>query len=248
MKKEQANLFTAISASWQKHKIKYLVLIILATVIGMGSAIKNVENRFDYHLALIQQAHQLEMDKKVADLAQYEMQKNETERVARSQVVSYKIDKFTRISNADEDKMPLEYQNRLAEWAKDSGYDGIVFGRVQPMFDGGVKYATYSGKNEVPIDYVVEKLRKNGCENVISVMSNQSKFWLPYPFTYQVNGNFKVYETGAITAAGFFNIIDSKVKFEGDNFKGTLNDGKMSVKLTDINPWEIAESKEIKKH
>jgi len=248
MVKEQPNLFTAIAGSWKNHKMKFLTLIAIASLIIMATTIRDFENRFNHHLSLIQEARQIELDKKVADQARYEMQKNENARIARSQVVSYKNDNFTIIHNADEDKFPLEYRNRLSEWAKKQGYDGIVFGRLQPLFEGGVKFATYSGKNEIPVDYVVEKLRLNGCKNVISVMANKTEFWLPYPFTYQVNGDFKVYETGAITAAGLFNIIDNKVKFVGDNFKGTLDDGVMSVKLSDNNPWEFSVTKEIKKH
>ncbi len=246
--KEQPNLFTTIAGSWNKHRNKSLAVIMVVSIFIMAVTIRHFENRFNHHLAMIQDVHQIEINKKIADQAYYEMQKNTDARVARAQVVSFKNDKFTIIHNADEDKFPLEYRNRLSDWAKDQGYDGIVFGRLQPLFDGGVKFATYSGKNEVSVDYVVEKLRLDGCKNVISVMSNRTKFWLPYPFTYQVNGDFRAYETGAISAAGFFNIIDKKIKFVGDNFNGTLKDGKMSVKLTDNKPWEFSIPTDIPQH
>jgi len=247
-KKEQPNLFVAISNSLKRYKFRWACVFMVLAIVVAANIFENIEERYNVRLAKIEQAQQDMIDAKVAAKAKYEMEKNENARIAKAQVVSIKNDKFTTIYNAYEDKFPFQYRLRLAEWAKEQGYDGIVFGRLQPLFDGGVKFATYSGKNEVPVDYVVEKLRLNGCKNVISVMSNRDKFWLPYPFTYQVDGDLKVYESNGISAAGFFSITDDKIKLVSDNFDGTMKGDKFSAKLSDNKPWEFTAPNEIKKH
>jgi len=231
---------------------KMKVLYALIIVFLVAGTIQYFEARFNENMAELRHEKMIEDQiraKTDAEMKnQYLSEKARAERAERAQVVSYTTDGFTVIHNAKEDKFPVEYRNRLSEWAKAEGFDGIVFGRIQPLFGGGIKYATYSGMNEVPMHYVVDELRENQCSNVISVMSNKTEFHLPYPFSYQTNGDFKIWQTKGISAAGFFNFIDPKIKFRADNFEGTLNDGELSVTLKDHKPWEAPTPKNNKKH
>ena len=246
-KEKIKNLFNKISEKivpknkWIRRFVTLtLVLLIVAVTIDY------IEQIYSQHLINVKRAQLIAQDAKTSEMFRLEKQKDDISKMARSQIVSLPTDGIMVIYNLKENSFPLEYRNRITEWAKRQGYDGIVFGRIQPQFNGGVVYTSYSGRNEVPLEYVTERLRKAGCKNAISVMGNRSNFWLPYPFTYQIDGDLNFYKSKGINAAGLFKITNDKIIFEAKNFKGVLKDGKLSVALSDKKPWRQFEEESSK--
>jgi len=230
--KPQPNLFTATEMIWNNHRNKFAIIVVFLALATMIISITHFENRFDYHLSLIKNGHHMVSGEKVSD-----------------HIMISQVDGIPSVFNAKDDLTELQRQ-LFTKWAKKQGFDGIVFGRIQTGFDGKIKFASSAGENAIPIELVTQQLLDNNCKNVLSVMSNKSNFWLPHPFTYQVDGELKVYETKAINAAGLFSVRDPKIKFKADNLKATLNleDKDLKVKLKGFEPWELPVQEEAKKH
>ncbi len=232
------------------HKSKVFMVAGLVIMAMIGAYSIYIQQRFDHHLTRITterlEVEAVKMEEAVKEKIQFELAQQKETKLAKKQVIVNKENGFTTVFNAAEDTIPATYRTLLTTWAKEKGFDGIVFGRIQPLFNGGVKFATYSGKNSVPLDHVIESLQLAGVTNAISVMSNKTEFWLPHPFKYQVNGDLKIYETKGFNVAGWFSIIDKKIKIIADNFEGTLDDGELTVVLKDYEPWEMPIPKEKK--
>ena len=154
----------------------------------------------------------------------------------RQQVILKKESGIAVVYNASENSIVTDFKPALIVWAKEKGYDGIVIGRIQESFDRNYQFATHDGKNEVPIKYVVNKLNDVGCKNVVSFMNNKSSFWLPHPFTDQIDGELHMYESTGFKVSGF-DITDSKLKIRSDNFSAVVVDGAVDGDFS--KPWDM---------
>ncbi len=237
------NLHVRSQVLYENHRGKVLMMTGLVIMAIIGAYSIYIQQRFDYHLTRITSERLLteavKMDEAVKEKIQFELAQQKKSELDKKQIVVKSENGFTTVFNAAEDTLPSTYRTLLSTWAKQKGFDGIVFGRIQPLFNGGVEFATYSGKNSVPLDHVIENLHLNGCNNAISVMANRTGFWLPHPFKYQVNGDLNIHQTRGLSVAGWFSIIDKKIKITADNFEGTLDDGELTVVLKDHKPWEM---------
>jgi hypothetical protein len=152
------------------------------------------------------------------------------------QIVSVNDDGVLVVYNAAESSAINQHKNAITAWAKENGHDAIVFGRIQPSMDSGeMKFATNDGRNQVPLTTVFSVLEKNKRVDAVSFMSNRSNFWLPKPFTKQVDGVLKIYKTDGIQVAGF-SLLNGELRITSDNFDGTIEEGMIDGEFT--KPWD----------
>jgi len=149
----------------------------------------------------------------------------------KKQIIATKMEGFTTVFNSAEDGIMSDVKTALVDWAKNQGYDGIIIGRIQESFDGnGVQFATFSGKNAVPLKYVSERLSEMRCKNVVSVMYNKTDFAMPYPVTEQTFGDLRVFIDKGFSLAGF-GFTEDKVKIKSSNFSGSFDDGELDAEF-----------------
>ena len=159
-----------------------------------------------------------------------------SEKLKRQQVIAVTTKKFTVVLNALEvsTSMAASYVNLLTDWAKEKGYDGIVFGRIQPSHQSNkMLFATYDGDNGVPLDYVIEKLKDASATNVVSFMSNRESFWLPAPFTQQVDGILQYKKVNAVRIIGI-KLSNNKFKIRSKNFNGVIEDSYIDGQFDEL--------------
>lgn len=219
--------------------IMFCIGVIASSTIFVHIILNNAESKIiTKEQAAIEAANKMVEEQRLAAV-QDELKRDQNIKAAKEQVVLAQGNGVKFIYNKNEDTMSDLYRGRFVNWAKKKGYDGIVFGQIQPMFDGAYKYATYSGHNMVSLDHVVEKLRLAGCENVISVMINRHNFPLPYPFKNQINGDLKIYERN-IKFASIVPTWNSEIVIEADNFHATMDhDGNIVGGPIYQKPWQM---------
>ncbi len=141
----------------------------------------------------------------------------------KKQIIAITTHGFTVMFNAAEQSEFSTHINSMTIWAKAEGFDGIVAGRIQPShLSSEMMLATYDGKNAVPLDYAIEKLKDAGATNVVSFMSNRCNFWLPHPFTQQIDGVLNIYMSKGRMSIFGWSFFKSKLKLASNNFHGTI--------------------------
>jgi len=129
-------------------------------------------------------------------------------------------DGFTVVYNVDETN---QYVEAMSSWARSNGFDGIAVGRIQPSHTTDeMLFTTYAGKNPTSMDLVITSLIDSGVNNVVSFMSNRTDFWLPYPFTKQIDGEINIELSEGIVVAGF-SLTKKKIRITSNNFNGTIS-------------------------
>ena len=223
---------------YKKHRFAIVSLTIITFVIATFTVSKVTSWVGNIKEAEFQAAKEENQRRKDAKILA-ELKIDEDIKAAKAQVIVDKRLGVVAIYNKKEDAMSDLYRGRFVKWAKEQGFDGIVFGQVQPMFDGSYKFSTYNGQNIVSLDHVVEKLKLKECKNVISLMENKSKFPLPFPFKDQIDGDLKIYEKN-VKFAGFIPTWNYEIVIKADNFYATMDhDGNIDGRTTTIKPWEI---------
>lgn len=235
IKKRYQAIRDSIKNLYNKNRIT-LVIILCLMCVGASYKlyIKSRESYTRWQVKVVES----QAEKARQELSQMEEARKAIERaenLKKQQVVSASLNDIVIVYNAAERSEITKYKDSIINWAKSNQFDAVVFGRIQPSFDGKVNYTTFDGKNQVPLNYVINVLEENGCENAISFMGNRTKFWLPSPFVKQIDGDLKFYTSAGVTVAGF-SLSASKLKVRSDNFFGSITEGTLNGSFD--KPWD----------